>query len=56
MEDWAATFESALKNLTSKFTELVRDDSEYTIIAKSALGTFTENLKTDLSTLSKTVS
>jgi len=52
--DWAAPFEAALKNLTSKFTEVVGDPTEYTNIAKNGLNTFADNLKSDLSTLSKT--
>lgn len=53
--DWAVPFETALKNLTSKFTEVVGNNSEYTNMAKNNLNAFVDNFKSELATLSKTV-
>lgn len=54
-ESWTAPFEAALKNMTSTLTVLVGDHSEYTSAAKNTLNSFSEGLKSELSTLSKTV-
>jgi len=55
VDDWAAPFEAALKNMTSKFTELIGENSEYTNMVKNGFNTFAENFKNDLSTFSKTL-
>lgn len=54
-DDWAAPFETALKNLTSKIVEVAGNNSEYSNMVKTGLNTFVDNFKSELSTLSKTV-
>lgn len=54
--DWAAPFEAALKNLTSKISDAVNGDmSEYTTMAKNGLNTFADGFKSEMAVLSKTV-